>query len=115
MCHYCGHSQALPDLCPQCSSRLQFVGMGTQKLQEELQALYPEAEVMRMDADTITARQSHEALLDRFRWKKVPILLGTQMVAKGLDFENVTLVGGGGRGPLPVRRQLPGRRADLLC
>ncbi len=67
MCHYCGHSQALPDLCPQCSSRLQFVGMGTQKLQEELQALYPEAEVMRMDADTITARQSHEALLDRFR------------------------------------------------
>lgn len=93
MCHYCGHSQALPDLCPQCDSRLQFVGMGTQKLQEELQALYPEVEVMRMDADTITARQSHEALLDRFRRKRVPILLGTQMVAKGLDFENVTLVG----------------------
>lgn len=93
MCHYCGHSQTLPDLCPQCYSRLQFVGMGTQKLQEELQALYPETEVMRMDADTITARQSHEALLDRFRRKKVPILLGTQMVTKGLDFENVTLVG----------------------
>ena len=93
MCHYCGHSQPLPDLCPQCYSRLQFVGMGTQKLQEELQTLYPEAEVMRMDADTITAQQSHEALLDRFRRKNVPILLGTQMVAKGLDFPNVTLVG----------------------
>ena len=93
MCHYCGFSQTLPDLCPQCYSRLQFVGMGTQKLQEELQALYPDIEVMRMDADTITAQQSHEVLLDRFRRKKVPILLGTQMVAKGLDFENVTLVG----------------------
>ena len=93
MCHYCGHSEALPDLCPKCYGRLRFVGMGTQKLQEELQARYPEAEVMRMDADTISATQSHEVLLDRFRKKRIPILLGTQMVAKGLDFPNVTLVG----------------------
>ena len=93
MCHYCGHSEALPDLCPKCYGRLRFVGMGTQKLQEELQERYPETEVMRMDADTISATQSHEVLLDRFRKKGVPILLGTQMVTKGLDFPNVTLVG----------------------
>ena len=72
---------------------VQFVGMGTQKLQEALEESYPGVEIMRMDADTITATQSHEVLLDRFRWKQVPILLGTQMVAKGLDFANVTLVG----------------------
>ncbi len=93
MCHYCGHSEPLPDLCPKCYGRLRFVGMGTQKLQEELLACYPETEVMRMDADTISATQSHEVLLDRFRKKRIPILLGTQMVAKGLDFPNVTLVG----------------------
>ena len=93
MCHYCGHSQPLPELCPHCYGRLQFVGMGTQKLQEALEESYPGVEIMRMDADTITATQSHEVLLDRFRWKQVPILLGTQMVAKGLDFANVTLVG----------------------
>ena len=93
MCHYCGYSMPLPEVCPHCAGRFQFVGMGTQKLQEELQALYPDVEVMRMDADTITATRSHEVLLDRFRRKKVPILLGTQMVAKGLDFPNVTLVG----------------------
>lgn len=93
MCHYCGHSQPLPESCPDCNGRLQFVGMGTQKLQEELQSIYPNTEVMRMDADTISATQSHEVLLDRFRRKNIPILLGTQMVAKGLDFPNVTLVG----------------------
>ena len=93
MCHYCGHSQPLPPVCPHCGSRFQFVGMGTQRLQEELQARYPDTEVMRMDADTVSATHSHEVLLDRFRRKNVPILLGTQMVAKGLDFPNVTLVG----------------------
>ena len=93
MCHYCGHSEPLPDLCPQCYGRLRMIGMGTQKLQEELQARYPEVEIMRMDADTISATQSHEVLLDRFRKKKIPVLLGTQMVAKGLDFPDVTLVG----------------------
>ncbi|MCI8828317.1 MAG: primosomal protein N' [Ruminiclostridium sp.] len=93
MCHYCGYSQPLPQICPQCSGRYAFVGMGTQKLQEELHSLYPDTELMRMDADTVSATQSHEVLLDRFRKKNIPILLGTQMVAKGLDFPNVTLVG----------------------
>ena len=63
MCHYCGHSQPLPELCPHCYGRLQFVGMGTQKLQEALEESYPGVEIMRMDADTITATQSHEVLL----------------------------------------------------
>ena len=93
MCHYCGFSQPLPHLCPSCNGRYRFVGVGTQKLQETLEALWPGTEIMRMDADTISATQSHEVLLDRFRKKRIPILLGTQMVAKGLDFGNVTLVG----------------------
>lgn len=93
MCHYCGHSEPLPHACPNCGGTLHFIGFGTQKIEEELHDLYPDIEVLRMDADTITAAQSHEVLLDRFQRKKIPILLGTQMVAKGLDFENVTLVG----------------------
>ncbi len=93
MCHYCGHSEKLPDSCPDCGGTLNFIGTGTQKVQEELETLFPGVEVLRMDADTITATHSHEAVLNRFQNKKVPILLGTQMVAKGLDFENVTLVG----------------------
>ena len=93
MCHYCGYSQPLPPLCPNCSGRYRFVGVGTQRLQETLETLWPGTEVMRMDADTVSATHSHEVLLDRFRKKNIPILLGTQMVAKGLDFGNVTLVG----------------------
>ncbi len=93
MCHYCGWSQPLPEACPACGGRFQFVGIGTQRLEEEVQALWPDVEVMRMDADTVSGNGAHEALLDRFRQKHVPILLGTQMVAKGLDFEDVTLVG----------------------
>lgn len=93
MCHHCGHSQPLPGCCPECSGLLNFVGTGTQKVQEELQELYPWAEIVRMDTDTVSAAHPHEELLDRFRTEKIPILVGTQMVAKGLDFENVTLVG----------------------
>lgn len=93
MCHHCGHSQPLPDKCPECGGLLNFVGTGTQKVQEELQELFPWAEVMRMDTDTVSAAHPHEELLERFRTQKIPILVGTQMVAKGLDFENVTLVG----------------------
>ncbi len=93
MCHYCGHSEALPDRCPKCGGPLSFVGAGTQKVQEELNALFPKVEVLRMDTDTVTAKQGHEKLLNRFEQDRVPILVGTQMVAKGLDFENVTLVG----------------------
>lgn len=93
MCHHCGYSQVLYGACPECGGILNFVGTGTQKVQEELNELFPWAETMRMDTDTVSAAHPHEELLDRFRKEKVPILVGTQMVAKGLDFENVTLVG----------------------
>ena len=93
MCHYCGYSQPLPPACPDCGGKLNFIGVGTQKVQEELESLFPGVEVLRMDTDTISASQSHETLLSRFEKEKIPILVGTQMVAKGLDFENVTLVG----------------------
>ena len=93
MCHYCGHSEPLPAHCPSCGGTLAFSGAGTQKVQEEVQRLFPGVEVMRMDTDTISATHTHEKMLDRFRHRNVPVLVGTQMVAKGLDFENVTLVG----------------------
>jgi len=93
MCHHCGYSQPMPRTCPVCNGRLEFIGTGTQRVEEELHVCFPDVEVMRMDADTTTATRSHERLLTRFREERVPILVGTQMVAKGLDFENVTLVG----------------------
>jgi len=93
MCHYCGHSEPLPDACPECGGALEYTGVGTQRVEEALHQRFPEIEVMRMDADTTTASRSHEKMLTRFREEKIPILVGTQMVAKGLDFENVTLVG----------------------
>lgn len=93
MCHYCGYSQPLPRACPVCGGGLNFIGVGTQKVQEELQELFPQTPILRMDTDTVTASRSHEAILEEFQKKNVPILVGTQMVAKGLDFENVTLVG----------------------
>ena len=93
MCHYCGHSQPLPRACPVCGGELNFIGTGTQRVQEELEEAFPGMEVLRMDTDTVSAAHPHEELLDRFQKKKVPVLMGTQMVAKGLDFENVTLVG----------------------
>ena len=91
MCHYCGHSEKASDTCPVCGGIMKHVGTGTQKVEEELHALFPEAAVLRMDADTAEGR--HEQLLDKFEKERIPILLGTQMVAKGLDFPNVTLVG----------------------
>ena len=91
MCHYCGHTERAGNTCPMCGGIMKHVGTGTQKVEEELRALFPEAEVLRMDADTAGGR--HEKLLDRFERERIPILLGTQMVAKGLDFPNVTLVG----------------------
>lgn len=93
MCHHCGHSQPMPPVCPSCGGMLNFIGVGTQRVQEELENLFPGIEVLRMDTDTVSAAHPHEELLNRFENKKVPILVGTQMVAKGLDFENVTLVG----------------------
>ena len=91
MCHYCGHSERAPEACPVCGGIMKHVGTGTQKVEEELRELFPEAGILRMDADT--ASGGHEAILSRFEKERIPILLGTQMVAKGLDFENVTLVG----------------------
>ncbi len=93
MCHYCGYSEKVPENCPECQGQLKHVGAGTQKVVEELAVLFPGVEILRMDTDVTSARNSHEQLLDRFRYEKIPILVGTQMVAKGLDFENVTLVG----------------------
>ncbi|MGO5021910.1 replication restart helicase PriA [Lawsonibacter sp. LCP25S3_G6] len=93
MCHHCGHSQPLPPACPECGGILNFIGTGTQRLQEELEELFPFCPVLRMDTDTVSAAHPHEELLDRFQKENIPILVGTQMVAKGLDFENVTLVG----------------------
>lgn len=91
MCHYCGYSQRAPKACPECGTALRHIGFGTQRVEEELHELFPETPILRMDADTVAA--GHEAILKEFDEKKIPILLGTQMVAKGLDFENVTLVG----------------------
>ena len=91
MCHYCGHSEPAAETCPECGGWMKHVGAGTQKVEEELRELFPEAGILRMDADTTAG--GHEEILQTFERERVPILLGTQMVAKGLDFENVTLVG----------------------
>lgn len=93
MCHYCGYSEPLPRECGECGGILKFVGAGTQKVEEEVKELFPGVGVIRMDTDTVSPSKSHEALLTRFREKRIPILVGTQMVTKGLNFENVTLVG----------------------
>ena len=94
MCHHCGYSQPMPETCPECGgAHLKLIGSGTQSIEDELQELLPEAQILRMDADTTEGRVSHEKLLDSFAKGKADILLGTQMVAKGLDFDNVTLVG----------------------
>ncbi|MBQ3404034.1 MAG: primosomal protein N' [Oscillospiraceae bacterium] len=93
ICHYCGHSRPLPERCPECGGVLTHVGAGTQRVQEELHELFPDVRVLRMDMDTVSRKNSHEQILKEFHDKNVPILLGTQMVTKGLDFENVTLVG----------------------
>lgn len=93
-CHYCGLEEKMPTDCPACSSNhIRFFGSGTQKVEEELTKLLPEARVIRMDVDTTRKKGSHERLLQAFGEGKGDILLGTQMVAKGLDFPNITLVG----------------------
>ena len=93
LCHYCGYSQRPDENCPDCGGNLRYIGVGTQMVEAELKELFPGSEVLRMDADTVTPAGSHEKLLDRFRDEKIPIMVGTQMVTKGLNFENVTLVG----------------------
>ena len=93
MCHYCGHSQPVFEKCPECGGHLKRVGIGTQQLEYDLGKLLPEAGLLRMDADTVSATNPHEAVLSRFAEGDVSVLIGTQMVAKGLNFSDVTLVG----------------------
>lgn len=93
-CHYCGFTKGIPHSCPNCQSRsIRYYGTGTQKAYDELEELFPEAQILRMDVDTTRKKGSHEKLLEQFGAGKADILLGTQMIAKGLDFPNVTLVG----------------------
>lgn len=93
-CHYCGHREKIKTTCPKCgSSKVRDFGKGTQKAQEQIENIFPGASALRMDADTTSGKRGHEKLLDKFSKEKSDILLGTQMVTKGLDFENVTLVG----------------------
>lgn len=93
-CHYCSYEAPVPSRCPECNSDLiRYFGTGTERVEEALTELIPEARVIRMDVDTTRRKGSHERILKRFANKEADILLGTQMIAKGLDFENVTLVG----------------------
>ncbi len=94
MCHYCGHSEEIPKKCPECQNEfLHFGGTGTQKLEEELSLLFPNAKILRLDADTTLAKDAYSEKLEAFKNREYDILLGTQMVAKGLDFPQVDLVG----------------------
>lgn len=93
MCHYCGFSQPAPQRCPSCGGPLKTVGTGTQKVQQEISELFCDMETLRMDADTVSAVNTHEKILERFQKDGIPVLIGTQMVAKGLNLPDVTLVG----------------------
>src|SRR5699024_10801625 len=93
-CHYCSYEEMMPRICPECQSELiRYFGTGTQRVEEALTKLIPQAKIIRMHVDTTRRKGSHEKLLHKFSQGGVDILLGTQMIAKGLDFENVTLVG----------------------
>jgi primosomal protein N' (replication factor Y) len=91
MCHYCGHTEVKVSVCPKCGGGVSFVGTGTQKIEEELIKFFPEARIIRMDADSITDRNAYERNFTAFERGEYDIMIGTQMVAKGLDFPNVTL------------------------
>ncbi len=93
ICHYCGHTRRREARCPECGGRLTFTGAGTQRIVEELEAQLPGVPVLRMDTDSVAPVGSHRVLFEKFRTERIPILVGTQMVTKGLNFENVTLVG----------------------
>ena len=93
-CHYCGYMQRLENTCPQCGgSNVRYSGYGTQRIEDELQALLPQARILRMDADTTAHKNAHDKLLNSFARREYDIMVGTQMVAKGLDFPSVRLVG----------------------
>ena len=93
LCHYCGYSKRIDSVCPDCGGELAFSGAGTQAVVEELNELFPGVPVLRMDTDSVAPVGSHEELFRKFREEKIPIMVGTQMVTKGLNFEDVTLVG----------------------
>ena len=94
VCHYCGYKEHIPDKCPKCGSeKMRFMGYGTQLAEEQLHKIFPEAKILRMDADTTATKFSYDEILGKFRAKEADILLGTQMVTKGHDFPEVTLVG----------------------
>lgn len=94
LCHYCGAEKANVTVCPSCGgNNIRYFGTGTQKIEAEIHKYFPEASVIRMDVDTTSTKNAHEKILNRFRDEKIDILLGTQMITKGHDFENVTLVG----------------------
>ena len=92
-CHYCGYSRRVASVCPDCGGELRFTGDGTERIEQQLAELFPGAETIRVDTDTVAAAGSHDALLSRFRDENISIMIGTQMVTKGLNFEKVTLVG----------------------
>ncbi len=93
-CHYCGYEENVVTVCPECHSiKIRYFGTGTQKLEQEINKLFPEASTIRMDIDTVTKKNSHEEILNKFRDENIDILIGTQMVVKGHHFPNVTLVG----------------------
>ncbi|GHT01696.1 hypothetical protein AGMMS49525_03170 [Bacteroidia bacterium] len=92
-CHYCGHAYALPTQCPECGGEFGFVGYGTEKVEEEIKTLFPNVTVERMDTDTTSTKKAFENILSRFENGQTQILIGTQMISKGLDFEKVGLVG----------------------
>ena len=93
-CHYCGHEEKVVTTCPECgSSKIRYFGTGTQKLEQEINKLFPKAKTIRMDVDTVTKKNSHEVILNKFKNENIDILIGTQMVVKGHHFPNVTLVG----------------------
>ena len=92
-CHYCGYEEDLMKICPECGSeKIRYFGAGTQKLEQEIKKQYPNASTIRMDVDTVTKKNSHEQILNKFRDENIDILIGTQMVVKGHHFPNVTLV-----------------------
>ncbi len=93
-CHYCGHQEKPPTVCPSCQSRyIRYFGTGTQKVEQEMRRFFPGVPLLRMDNDTTRTRDAHHEILGRFRRQEAQVLIGTQMIAKGLDFPNVTLVG----------------------
>jgi primosomal protein N' (replication factor Y) len=93
-CHYCGYSENLPEKCPQCqSTRILMKGFGTEKVEEELGSIFPETTIRRMDLDSTRTKYAHQRIINDFEERRIQVLVGTQMVTKGLDFDNVSLVG----------------------